>query len=159
MLARILSSGIHMINLVTLAKRITQSKRQLDHEAHLLAVRLEKLDKAATLALQNAHLILDEQQRNVAALEQMNQQLMNQQLTAIGSEEAGDAPSDNGKAQPENLDAQQQNVIEIEQMIQQLTTPSSTTRPNGNSQDAGMIKNTIQKMVNFRSAAQRGNAA
>lgn len=143
-----------MINLAALAKRITQTQRRLDYEAHMLSLRLEKLDKAATVALRNAHLILDEQQKNVTAIEQMVQQ-----LTAFSSEEADDsatppAQSDDGASQPAPEELEQRNDDPP------LPFNPADASPSGNPQDAGVIKSTIQKLANFQSgAAKRGNAA
>jgi hypothetical protein len=79
-----------MSRLAAVAERLAQTRRWLDQEADRLAARLDQLEKRAPAAIQTAHRILDEHQRELDATEMMVQQWLN--ATADLSAAAGKRP-------------------------------------------------------------------
>jgi hypothetical protein len=75
-----------MSKLAAVAERIAQTRRWLDQEADRLAARVDQIEKRAPAALQNAHRLLDDQQRDIDAIELMVQQWLS--ATADGANKA-----------------------------------------------------------------------
>ena len=81
-----------MSKLAQVAERIAQTRRWLDQEADRLADRLDQIEKRAPAAFQNAHRILDEQQRDLDATEQMVQQWLSASAEVSGASNKSRAP-------------------------------------------------------------------
>ena len=144
-----------MSKLAAVAERLAQTRRWLDQEADRIAARLDQLEKRAPAAIQNAHRILDEQQRDLDATEQMVQQWLSAtaDLSAASkpraAPHAGTSPltrtqprqaDDQAPGQPEPahhfLDEQQKDVGRLERALQTLATevPEQTagvSQPSG----------------------------
>ena len=137
-----------MSKLAAVAERLAQTRRWLDQEADRIAARLDQLEKRAPAAIQNAHRILDEQQRDLDATEQMVQQWLSAtaDLSAASkpraAQHAGTSPltrtqprqaDDPAPGQPEPahhfLDEQQKDVGRLERALQTLATEVPERRP------------------------------
>jgi hypothetical protein len=145
-----------MSKLAAVAERLAQTRRWLDQEADRIAARLDQLEKRAPAAIQNAHRILDEQQRDLDATEQMVQQWLSAtaDLSAASkpraAQHAGTSPltraqprqtGDLAPGQPEPahhfLDEQQKDVGRLERALQTLATEVPEPQAPGVSQPAG----------------------
>jgi hypothetical protein len=133
-----------MSKLAQVAERIAQTRRWLEQEADRLAARLDQIEKRAPAALQNAHRILDEQQRDLDATEQMVQQWLSASAEASGMSNKSRAPqqatSASTRAQPKPndgasapldpvhrfLDEQQKGVGRLERALQTLAPEPPT---------------------------------
>jgi hypothetical protein len=131
-----------MSKLAAVAERLAQTRRWLDQEADRLAARLDQLERRAPAAIQNAHRILDEQQRELDATEQMVAQWLNASAeVAAGAnkprapQQAGTSPLPRPQARPTAdgasaaldpahlfLDEQQKDVGRLERALQTLAT-------------------------------------
>jgi hypothetical protein len=145
-----------MSKLAAVAERLAQTRRWLDQEADRIAARLDQLEKRAPAAIQNAHRILDEQQRDLDATEQMVQQWLSAtaDLAAASkpraAQHAGTTPltraqprlaDDPAPGQPEPahhfLDEQQKEVGRLERALQTLATEVPEPQTAGVSQPSG----------------------
>ena len=100
-----------MSKLAAVAERLAQTRRWLDQEADRLAARLDQLERRAPAAIQHAHRILDEQQKDLEATEQMIQQMVNASVSleaAAGSNKAR-APQPAGPSQLPRVQPKQSN--------------------------------------------------
>jgi len=130
-----------MSKLAAVAERLAQTRRWLDQEADRIAARLDQLEKRAPAAIQNAHRILDEQQRDLDATEQMVQQWLSASAEVSGAskprapQQAGTNPSARAQPKPSSegapaqldpahrfLDEQQKDVGRLERALQTLAT-------------------------------------
>ena len=143
-----------MSKLAQVAERIAQTRRWLDQEADRLAARLDQIEKKAPAAFQNAHRILDEQQRGLDATELMVQQWLSASAEASGAPNKSRAPqqaaSTSTRAQPKPndgapapldpvhrfLDEQQKGVGRLERALQTLETDAPEPSTAGASQPA-----------------------
>jgi hypothetical protein len=129
-----------MSKLAQVAERIAQTRRWIEQEADRLAARLDQIEKRAPAAFQNAHRILDEQQRDLDATEQMVQQWLSASAEVSGTSNKSRVPqqaaSASVRAQPKPndgaaapldpvhrfLDEQQKDVGRLERALQTLAT-------------------------------------
>jgi hypothetical protein len=153
-----------MSKLAAVAERLAQTRRWLDQEADRLAARLDQLERRAPAAIQNAHRILDEQQRELDATEQMVAQWLSASADVAGGankprasapQQAGSPlprpqarPADgaSGQLDPAHrfLDEQQKDVGRLERALQTLATdlaepqaPAATQPPPAQPKPAG----------------------
>ena len=131
-----------MSKLAAVAERLAQTRRWLDQEADRLAARLDQLEKRAPAAIQTAHRLLDEQQRDLDATELMVQQWLSATAEASGGSGKSRAPQHAGtsplaRPQPKQsndgmsaafeparrlLDEQQKDVGKLERALQTLAS-------------------------------------
>src|SRR5262245_17975926 len=126
-----------MSKLAAVAERIAQTRRWLDQEADRLAARLDQIEKRAPAAIQNAHRLLDGQQRDLDAIEQMVQQWLSATADASSklrtAQHAAVPPGRAQFKQPTDapasfdpahylLDEQQKEVGRLERALQTLAT-------------------------------------
>ena len=101
-----------MSNLAAVAERLAQTRRWLDQEADRLATRLDQLERRAPAAIQHAHRLLDEQQKDLEATEQMILQMVSASVSleaAVGSNKAR-APQPADTSQLPRVQPKQSNV-------------------------------------------------
>jgi len=69
-----------MSKMARVAERIHETKKMLDSEADRLAKRLDAIDQATPVAMQNAHAFCDQQHKEVSEIENTLRQLSNSPL-------------------------------------------------------------------------------
>jgi hypothetical protein len=157
-----------MSKLAAVAERLAQTRRWLDQEVDRLAARLDQLEKRAPVAIQNAHRILDDQQRDLETTEQMVQHWLSASAEASGGSNKPSAPqhapSPLARAQPKQssdlapgpvdpayrfLDEQQKDVGRLERALQALATEIPEPQTAG----AGPLTRAQAKPSNDAAAA------